>query len=75
MEDFLPGSTDADFSPTFPSRETVRVIVVSSRQGVVTTIRELHLREFAVTQDWSDLQVEPITGKWMSVVTKYISSL
>ena len=67
----LPPDIPPDFYNA-PSREPVRFIVVSSRQGVTQMIQTLHLRGVVSAHEWSALQPEPMTGKWMSVVTKYI---
>ena len=53
-------------------RESVRLIVVGSRAGVITMIHTLHLKAIAQADDWSELQPEPMTGKWLSVVTRSI---
>ncbi len=52
-----------------PAREPVRLLVVSSREGVTNMIHTLHLRGVASAHEWSALQLEPMTGKWMSVVS------
>jgi hypothetical protein len=46
-------------------RESVRLIVVGSRAGVITMIHTLHLKTVANADEWSELQPEPMTGKWM----------
>ncbi|HEY9641639.1 MAG TPA: hypothetical protein V6C57_14220 [Coleofasciculaceae cyanobacterium] len=77
-EDFLSDRPDSNSLP--PSelqyskgdREPVRLMVVGSCTGVITMIHTLHLRSVANADEWSNLQPEPMTGKWMSVVTKYI---
>ncbi|MEA5599325.1 hypothetical protein [Rivularia sp. UHCC 0363] len=56
-----------------PVREPVRLIVVSSRLGVTRMIQTLHLRGVVDAHEWSALQPEPMTGKWMSVATKYLT--
>ena len=61
-----------EFQLSRGNRESVRLIVVGSRAGVIAMIHGLHLKAIANADDWSDLQPEPATGKWMSVVTKYI---
>lgn len=77
-EDFRPDfpsptpPPSPDPSPSRPDREPIRLIVVSSRQGVTSMIHTLHLKTVADANEWSPLQPEPMTGKWMSVVTKYI---
>lgn len=53
-------------------REPVRLIVVSTKRGVTSMIHTLHLRGVATADEWSPLQPEPMTGKWMSIVTKYV---
>ena len=67
----LPPDLPPDFCNA-PTREPVRLIVVSSRRGVVNMIQTLHLRGVVDAHEWSPLQPEPMTGKWMSVVTKYL---
>lgn len=69
-EDFLSDSSSPDSDVAEPDRESVRLIVVGSRRGVMATIHRLHLKTFANADEWSTLQPEPMTGKWMSVVTK-----
>jgi hypothetical protein len=64
--------TDSPSSDDLPNREAVRLIVVSSRRGVTNMIHTLHLRGVARANEWSALQPEPMTGQWMSIVTKYI---
>ena len=59
---------------TLRERESVRLIVVGSRASVITMIHTLHLKAIAKADDWSELQPEPMTGKWLSVVTKSIRS-
>ncbi|MBW4468041.1 MAG: hypothetical protein KME07_21660 [Pegethrix bostrychoides GSE-TBD4-15B] len=56
-----------------PVQEPVRLIVVSSRRGVTSMIQTLHLRGVVSAHEWTALQPEPMTGKWMSVATKYLS--
>jgi hypothetical protein len=77
-EEFM--SDRADFTNLPPSevpssggnRESVRLIVVGSRAGVITMIHTLHLKAIVQADEWSESQPEPMTGKWMSVVTKFI---
>lgn len=77
-EDFLSDRPDSSGNPppvfrsTSRNREPVRLIVLGSRAGVTAIIHSLYLKEVAAVDDWSDLQPEPNTGKWMSVVTKYV---
>jgi hypothetical protein len=77
MEDFQSDSGPAaNAAPNYdpPTREPVRLIAVSSQQGVVNMIHLLHLRGAINADEWSPLQPEPMTGKWMSVATKYVQS-
>jgi hypothetical protein len=77
-EEFLSDRLDSNNLPPSElqfsrgNRESVRLIVVGSRSGVMTMIHTLHTKSIANADEWSDLQPEPTTGKWMSVVTKYI---
>ena len=68
-EEFLSDRIPAD-AASDPERESIRVIVVGSRRGVTTTIQTLHFKTFAAASEWSRLQPEPMTGEWMSIVTK-----
>lgn len=68
MADEFLDLTDSDISNT-PNREPVRIIVIGSRQAVLAII---HAKTFATADEWSSLQPEPMTGKLMSVVTKYV---
>ena len=76
-EEFLD-ATDSDIpnfphcTDTSPNREPVRIIVIGSRQAVLAIIHTLHAKTFASADEWSSLQPEPVTGKLMSVVTKYV---
>ncbi|MBW4467290.1 MAG: hypothetical protein KME07_17830 [Pegethrix bostrychoides GSE-TBD4-15B] len=73
-DDFAELPPDAPLNyDAAPIREPVRLIVVSSRQGVTRMIQTLHLRGVVSAHEWSALQPEPMTGKWMSVATKYLS--
>lgn len=69
-EEFLD-LTDSDI-PHFPNREPVRIIVIGSRQAILAIIHTLHAKTFTTADEWSPLQPEPMTGKLMSVVTKYV---
>lgn len=55
-------------------RETVRIILVGSQQGIETVIYRLFTLRFAEIHEWSRLQPEPHSGKWMSVMTKAVGS-
>lgn len=71
-EEFIDNSfPPADISSeSYRDRETVRVILVGSQQGIETMIRRLYLARFAEIYEWSRLQPEAHSGKLMSVTTK-----
>ncbi|NJR66432.1 MAG: hypothetical protein HC772_15685 [Leptolyngbyaceae cyanobacterium CRU_2_3] len=80
-EDFQsdrPDSTHlppSEFQFSRSDREPIRLMLVGSRAGVIAMIHTLHLKAVAKADEWSEwsnLQPEPMTGKWMSIVTKYI---
>ncbi len=73
-EEFIddrPISPALDLSP-LPQRdrETVRIILVGSQHGIEAIIYRLFILRFAEIHEWSRLQPEPHSGKWMSVMTK-----
>lgn len=80
MEEFLSNSDDSTNPPqpplsgrsSHPDREPVRLMLVGSRQGITCIIHTLHVKSFAPVGEWSDFQVEPTTGQWMCVLTKYV---
>ncbi|NJO40678.1 MAG: hypothetical protein HC769_06090 [Cyanobacteria bacterium CRU_2_1] len=81
-QEFVPSPSESSEIPkppqssglSKPKREPVRVMVIGSRHGVNVIIQTLHSKDFANADDWSELQIEPVTGQMMSVVTKYVWS-
>jgi hypothetical protein len=78
-QEFLPNpdASSAPPNPPFdrsskPDREPVRLMLVGSRHGITTIIHTLHVKRFAPADEWSDFQIEPMTGQWMCVLTKYV---
>jgi len=55
-----------------PDRESLRLLVIGSRQGVIGTIQTLHRLRFAEVREWSPLLPGPNPGKVMSILTRYL---
>lgn len=59
-----------DFSVTpEPERESVRLLAIGSRQGVMSVIHKLHKLNFAEVGAWSPLLPGPNPGEVMSILT------
>jgi hypothetical protein len=54
-----------------PKRERLRVLIISSRNGVIETIHDLHRRNFAEVSLWSPLLPSPSLNEVMSILTRY----
>lgn len=54
-------------------RDAVRIILIGSKAGISQIIQTLYVKEFAQVHEWSPLQPEPVTGKQMSVATKWLN--
>lgn len=54
-------------------RESLKILVIGSRQGVTSTIQTLHRLRFAEVREWSPLLPGPNPGEVMSILTRYIS--
>ena len=52
-------------------RESLRILVIGSRQGVVGTIQTLHRLRFAEVHEWSPLLPAANPGEVMSILTRY----
>jgi hypothetical protein len=59
-------------SPLPPNRESLRVLIIGSRQGVIRTIQTLYRLGFAEVGEWSPLLPAPNSGEVMSILTRYI---
>lgn len=77
-ENFLTFASQASESPvTNPSaasmrdRESLRILVIGSRQGVIGTIQTLHRLRFAEVHEWSPLLPSANPGEVMSILTRY----
>lgn len=54
-----------------PDRESLRILVIGSRQSVTSTIHTLHRLRFAEVREWSPLLPGPHPGEVMSILTRY----
>lgn len=76
-EEFLPNTETYTAPPTgFPStelrREPVRIMVTGSAVGIDLIIKVLYRLGFAEPRAWSKPQIDPTSGKLMSIMTKWI---
>jgi hypothetical protein len=74
-DDSLASLTTLNFLPDpaeSPQRESLRVLVMGSRQGVTSIIHNLHRLGFAEVGEWSPLLPAPVPGEVMSILTRYI---
>lgn len=55
-----------------PERESLRILVIGSRQGVTGAIQTLYRLRFAEVREWSPLMPGPTPGEVMSILTRYI---
>lgn len=77
MEEFIPNTETytlppSDPTPVEPIREPVRVMVTGSAIGIDLIIKVLHRLGFAEPRAWSKPQIDPTSGKLMSIMTKWI---
>lgn len=61
----------APTEPT-PGKRPIRILVISSREGVLSTIRSLHSLGFAEVNQWSPLLPAPNSGEVVSILTRYL---
>jgi hypothetical protein len=61
-------SLDFSVSPE-PERESVRLLAIGSRQGVIAVIHKLHKLNFAEAGAWSPLLPGPNPGEVVSILT------
>lgn len=78
-ENFLLSASNAsDFTTSTkskdqtPDRESLRILVIGSRQGVTGTIQTLHRLRFAEVREWSPLLPGPNPGEVMSILARSI---
>jgi hypothetical protein len=68
----LSASLQRTFNPG-TTRESVRLMAIGSREGVLRVIHTLHRLRFAEVSEWSPLLPAPTPGEVMSILTRYIS--
>jgi hypothetical protein len=74
-DDSLASLTSLNFLPAPaepPQRESLRVLIMGSRQGVTSIIHNLHRLGFAEVGEWSPLLPAPAPGEVMSILTRYL---
>ena len=59
---------------TSPNRESVRLLLIGSRQGVTRTIHKFFRLKVAEVGDWSPLQAGPKPGEYMSILTLHFAT-
>ncbi|MGB7058861.1 MAG: hypothetical protein WBD58_14235 [Geitlerinemataceae cyanobacterium] len=57
---------------TVPGRESIRLMAIGSREGVLRVIHTLHRLRFAEISEWSPLLPAPTPGEVMSILTRYL---
>ncbi|HEY9647904.1 MAG TPA: hypothetical protein V6C88_16125 [Chroococcidiopsis sp.] len=87
MQSFLEGATEGALTPgttaagrILPSeaavpegdRESVKLLVIGSRQGVTIIMQTLYRLGFAEISEWSPLLPGPNPGEVMSILTRSI---
>ncbi|MFB2977552.1 hypothetical protein [Microseira sp. BLCC-F43] len=73
-QEFLPDSTGSarpNSDAGEDDRETVQILIISSRDGVIETIHSLYAKEFAQVDEWSPPQPTKKPGKMVSILTRY----
>jgi len=68
IEDANPDAVQTDRG----DREAVKIMVIGSQWAVTTIIHTLYHLGFAQVSEWSKLQIEPVTGKFMTILTRYL---
>jgi hypothetical protein len=56
-----------------PNREILRVLIISSRQGVTNAIHNFYRLGFAEVHEWSPLLPTANAGQFMSILTRQIA--
>lgn len=57
------------------NKETVRVLLIGSRLGVIRTIQKFYRLKVAEVGDWSPLQPGRKRGEFMSVLTLHFATI
>ena len=78
MSDFVPNTETynlpPDASEETATREPIRIILIGSIRGIELIIGILHTLRFAEPRAWSKPQIDPVSGKPMRILTKWIRS-
>jgi hypothetical protein len=53
-------------------REPVLILIIGSRRGITNIMQTLFRLNFAQVHKWSKPQVDPNSGRLMSILTKYV---
>ncbi|MDZ8258394.1 hypothetical protein [Nostoc sp. ChiQUE01b] len=61
----------ASKDPIF-GKESIRILVIGSRRGVISIIHTLHNLQFAEVGEWSRLLPTANPGEMMSILTRHI---
>jgi len=70
--EFQVNKTSMEVTPECTAdRESLRILVIGSRQGVLGTIQTLHRLRFAEMHEWSPLLLGANPGEVMSILTRY----
>lgn len=69
-----PSESAKAIAPTHPDREPVKIMIIGSRWAIHLIIHTLYRLGFAQVSEWSKLQIEPTTRRFMSVLTRYVRS-
>lgn len=67
----FPSLLSALGEPT-PGKTPIRILVISTPEGVTQTIQTLHVLRFADISLWSPLLSAPNPGEVMSILTRYL---
>lgn len=70
-ETYIVPSSDDTPAPA-PTREPVRVILIGSLVGINLIIKILHRLGFAEATMWSTPQLDPVSGRFMRILTKWV---
>jgi hypothetical protein len=65
-------TVDASIQPV-SGRESVKLLAIGSRRGVLALIHNLHVKGFAEAGAWSRLLPGPSPNQVMSILTWYVS--
>jgi len=72
LADVLDGEKSDAVQPVQGDREAVKIMVIGSQWAVTTIIHTLYHLGFAQVSEWSKLQIEPVTGKFMTILTRHL---